>query len=181
MLVAVGRELVECMPDGLRGSRVQAQPGTLYDDTGTNKIREVRELGANKVLDVDSMPFVSDEQILIGRKRVDAIGEALDEIFKILGDCLVSNRDDDAEHVFGAMIDLTHKKLDMLLVSFLLGHILGHANKQAPPVRLGSEGRDNNAPKALAAVFCADHPFGRMRLRLRPNDLADLLKHIARA
>jgi hypothetical protein len=45
----------------------------------------VREFVANKVLDLDTPQFVPEEQILIGGKCLDAIGEALDEIFGISG------------------------------------------------------------------------------------------------
>jgi hypothetical protein len=52
-----------------------------HGDTRINEIGEGGELGMNQVLDVDSIPFVADEQVLIGRKRLDALGEALNEIF----------------------------------------------------------------------------------------------------
>jgi len=79
------------------------------------------------------------------------------------------------------MIDLTHQKVNLLLVRFPLSHILSHGNEQASSIRLGSQARVDNAPKALAAVFCADHPFDPLHFRLCRNDLADILKHLARA
>ncbi len=62
----VGGKLVEREPDGLRGSRLQAQLGAVHDDTRTNEVGEGRELGVNQVLDLDPFPFVPDEQVLIG-------------------------------------------------------------------------------------------------------------------
>ena len=62
----VGSELVEREPDGLCGSSREAQPGAMNADTRTNEIGEVRELGTNQVLDLDPLPSVSDEEVLIG-------------------------------------------------------------------------------------------------------------------
>ena len=59
-------ELVECEPDGLRGSRRQAQLGVVHGDTRTSKAGEVRELSVNKVLDLDAVPVAPDEQVLTG-------------------------------------------------------------------------------------------------------------------
>jgi hypothetical protein len=54
----VGGELVEHEPNGLRGSRLQAQLGAADGNTRTNEVGEVRELGANQILDLDPIPFV---------------------------------------------------------------------------------------------------------------------------
>ena len=43
----VSGELVERKPDGLRGSRPQAQLGAMHGDARTNKVGEMRELGVN--------------------------------------------------------------------------------------------------------------------------------------
>src|SRR5262249_28257960 len=69
------------------------------------------ELGVDELLDINSLPLVADKQVLIGRKRLDALGEALDEIFGMTGDGLVSDGVNDAEHVFGAMIDFAHEEM----------------------------------------------------------------------
>jgi len=37
----------------------------------------MRELSAGQVRDLDPIPFIADEQVLIGRKRLDALGKAL--------------------------------------------------------------------------------------------------------
>ena len=47
---SVGGEFVEREPDGLRGSRREAQLGPIDADARTNEIGEVRELGTNQVL-----------------------------------------------------------------------------------------------------------------------------------
>jgi hypothetical protein len=59
--------------------RIQSQLGAAHDDTRTNEIGEGRELGANQVLDFDPSPFVPDEEVLIGCKRLDALGKSLDD------------------------------------------------------------------------------------------------------
>jgi hypothetical protein len=92
-------------------------------NTRPNAIGERGELSVNQVLDVDTIPFVADEQVLIGRKRLDAVGEALDEIFGISGGRLVSNRVHDAEHVLGAMIDFAHKEVHLLLALLAFGNV----------------------------------------------------------
>src|SRR5258708_1552197 len=40
------------------------------------------------------------------------------------------------------MIDLTHQKVNLLLVGFPLGHTLSHANKQASSIGLGSRAEE---------------------------------------
>src|SRR5262249_9796380 len=85
------------------------------------------------------------------------------------------------QHVLGAMIHLTHKKVNLLLVSLPLGHILGDANKQASSIRLGSQRRGNKVPKPFAAVLGADYPFMRVRASPCRHELADVLTHFARA
>ena len=57
---------MEREPDRLRGSRAQVQLGAVQGDTRTDEVGEVRELGTNQVRDLDPIPFVSDEQVLIG-------------------------------------------------------------------------------------------------------------------
>jgi hypothetical protein len=52
---------MKCQPDGLRTSRLQAQLGALYGDTGTNEVNEGSELSANQVLGLDPLLFAPDE------------------------------------------------------------------------------------------------------------------------
>src|SRR5215831_11335260 len=87
----IGRKLVHREPDGLRGSRLQAQFGAINDDTCTDNICEMRKLGADQVLDIHSSPFIPNEQLLAGRERLHAFGEALDEIFGVSGRRLTRN------------------------------------------------------------------------------------------
>jgi hypothetical protein len=57
----VGGEFVEREPDGLCGNRLQAQLRAVHENARTNEIGEGGKLGANQVLDLDAMPFASDE------------------------------------------------------------------------------------------------------------------------
>src|SRR6266478_10179849 len=61
----VGGELVQRKPDRLRGSRIEAQLGAMDGDTRTNEVGKVRELGVDQVRDLDPIPFVADEQVLV--------------------------------------------------------------------------------------------------------------------
>jgi hypothetical protein len=54
----VGGELVEHKPNGLRGSRPQANLGAVHGNTKTNEIGEGRKVRANQVVDLDAIPFV---------------------------------------------------------------------------------------------------------------------------
>jgi hypothetical protein len=62
----VGGKLVQREPDGLGGGRIQTQLGPAHDDTRTNEIGKGGYLGANQVLDLDPVPCVADEEVLIG-------------------------------------------------------------------------------------------------------------------
>src|SRR5262249_21427473 len=135
----IGGELVEREPDRLRGSRAQAQLGAVQGDTRTDEVGKVRELGTNQVLDLHTIPFVADEQVLIGSKRLDALGEALDEVFRTSGDSLVGNRVDDAEHILGPMIDLAHEEMLLLLALLAFGDVLNRtAEAHGPAFRPGA-------------------------------------------
>jgi len=97
---------------------------------------------------------------------LDAVSEALDKIFGLTSRGLASDCLHQTEHVLGAMIDLAHQKLYLLLVSFLIGHILSNASKQTSSIKLGCQGGGNKAPEAFAAIFRADHQFDRSHLWL---------------
>src|SRR5215475_3442526 len=107
VFAGVGGEFVQGEPDGLRRICSEAQFGATNVDTRTNEVGEIRELTANQVIDVNSPPLVPDEQVLVGGKRLDAFGEAVDEIFRTLGSGLACDRSDKAQNILGAMIDLT--------------------------------------------------------------------------
>jgi hypothetical protein len=124
----VGGKSVEREPNGLRGSCIQSQLGTAHLDTRAKKIGEGRELGADQVLGLCPMPFTLDEEVLVGRKRLDALGEAFDEIFGISGRGLVSDRVHHAEHVLGAMIDLAHEEVLPFHALLAFGNVLSGAN-----------------------------------------------------
>jgi hypothetical protein len=40
-------------------------------------------MGAHQILDINSLPLVPDQQILIGRKCLDAVSEPLYKIFRV--------------------------------------------------------------------------------------------------
>ena len=165
IFAGIGRKLVECKADRLGGCRVQPYRRAMHRDPGPHEIGKMGELGAHQILDINSLPLIPDQQVLIGCKCLDAFSEALDKIFRITsrglaGDCL-----HETEHILGAMIDLAHQKAYLLLVSFLVGHILGNASKQTSSIKLGHQGRRNKAPEAFAAIFRADHQFRRPNLR----------------
>src|SRR5258708_18900396 len=98
----------------------------------------MRELGAGQVLDVHTAPLTSYQQVLIGRKRLDPLGEALDKIFGIFSGGLVSGRVPNAEHVLCAMIYLTHQKGHPPPPPPTVGHIPNRAHdapRASPPPR----------------------------------------------
>jgi hypothetical protein len=108
VFTGIGRKLVECEPDGLRGDCIQTHLRAVRSDPRPQKVRKMRELGAHQILDINALPLVPDQQVLIGRERLNALSEALDKILRLTsrglaGDCL-----HDTEHVLGAMTDLTH-------------------------------------------------------------------------
>src|SRR6266446_2942245 len=164
---SIGSEFVECEPDRLRGSGFQAQLGAGRDDARTNEICEVRELGAGEVLDVHTAPLTSYQQVLIGRKRLDALGEALDEIFGISGGGLVSDRVHNAEHVLGAMIDLAYEEVLLFLALLAFGNVLDGANAHGPALTPGT--LEISKPESLHPADLAVSPpepeLGRGALR----------------
>jgi hypothetical protein len=102
---------VQCETDASGGSCVQSQFRALQRDPGPDNVCKMRELGAHRVFYINSLPLVSDQQVLIGRKRMDALSEAPDKVFRLTsgglaGDCL-----HEREHVLGAVIDFTHQKV----------------------------------------------------------------------
>src|SRR5260370_946899 len=166
----VGRELVECEPNRLRGSGLQAQLGAVHEDPRANEICEMRELGAGQVLDLYTAPHTPYQQVLIGRKRLDSLREALDEIFGIISGGLVSDRVHNAEHVLGAMIDLTHQKVHLLLALLTFGNIRNRADdargSSLTPGALVISKPMQLYPADLA-VFPPEPELDRARLRIR--------------
>ncbi len=115
---------MQCETNGLRGGCIQTQFGTVEGDPNPDKIREVRELGAHKIFDIDSLPLALDQQVQVGCERLDALSEPLDKVFRptscsLSGDCV-----HETEHVLSAVTDLAHQKLNLLLVSSSLSNVL---------------------------------------------------------
>jgi hypothetical protein len=65
--------------------------------------------------------------------RLNALGEALDEIFPVSGGGLVSDRVDDAEHVLSAMIDFAHEELFLFLTLLTFGNVLNSTAEAYDP------------------------------------------------
>src|SRR5258707_5634651 len=105
----------------------------MHDDTGTNEPGEGRELRVNQIPKINSLPFIPDQQVLIGGKGLDAFGEALDEVFGILGGSLLGDRVHDAEHVLGAMIDFAHEEVFFFLALLAFGNVLSSATETHDP------------------------------------------------
>jgi hypothetical protein len=80
-------------------------------------------LGVDQVYDLDPIPFVPNKQVLIGRKRLDAFGELLYEIFGMARDDPVGDSIHHAEYVLGAMIDLAHEEVQLFLALFVFGNV----------------------------------------------------------
>jgi hypothetical protein len=113
--------------------------GPRTTDTKANEISEGGELGANQVLDFDPPPFVPNEEVLIGCKRLDALGKSLDEMFGSPGRRLVSDRVHDAEHVLRTMIDLAHQEVVPFQALLAFGNLLDGADKaRALPLTPGA-------------------------------------------
>src|SRR5215467_5099078 len=70
------------------------------------------------------MPFTFDEEVLISEKRLDALGEAFDEMFGISGGGLASDCVHDTKHVLGTMIDLAHEEVLSFLALLAFGNVL---------------------------------------------------------
>src|SRR5262249_17975230 len=119
----VGRKLVECEADGLGGDRVQVQLLAAYGDPRSDHVGKMRKLGAHQVLCIDALPLVTNQQVLIGRERLEALGEAADEVFALTGCGLASNCLHETEHVLGAMIGFAHQKMNLLLSTFARGDV----------------------------------------------------------
>src|SRR5260370_2350441 len=64
---------------------------------------------------------------------MDALREALDEIFGISGGGLVSDRVHDAEHVLGAMIDFAHQEVLFFLTLLAFGNVRKGADEAHGP------------------------------------------------
>jgi hypothetical protein len=57
----------------LGGGRIQTQLRAVDIDPRASKIRKVCELGTHQILDINSLPLVPDQQVLIGRERLNSL------------------------------------------------------------------------------------------------------------
>src|SRR5215475_947517 len=79
VLTGIGGKLMECHADALcrRGRQPQLRPANR--DASADQVGEMRELGADQIVQIDASPVAFDEQVLIGGQGLNAGGEALDE------------------------------------------------------------------------------------------------------
>src|SRR5260370_35617133 len=92
MFGGIGCKLMQCQTDGLGSGRIQVQPWAVDRDPRADKVGKMCELGAHQLIDIDSLPLVPDEQVLIGCERPDALIKAPDKAFSLrcrglAGDC----------------------------------------------------------------------------------------------
>src|SRR5579883_3515804 len=91
------------------------------------------ELGADEIINLDPLPLVADKQVLIGRERLDPLREAPDKVLRILRCRLMRDRLHDAQHVFGAMIDLAHEQVHLLLALLAFSYVRDRADDADGP------------------------------------------------
>jgi hypothetical protein len=134
---------------------------------GFKEVGEMRELGAYQILDLDPFPSAPDEEILIGCKRPNALGEAPDVILGTSSDGLVSDSIHDAEHVPGAMVDLAHEEVLLLLTQLAFRNVVSGTN-HADSASLAPNALETNKPVSLHPADFAVRPpvpeLGRVRL-----------------
>ena len=90
-------------------------PTAIRDPTRSAK---GRELSTDQILQVDSLPLILHQQVLIGRKCLDALSETPDKVFRLTNRGLAGDYLHEAEHVLGAMIDLTRQKANRSSCAF---------------------------------------------------------------
>jgi hypothetical protein len=64
-------------------SSIQAQLQGVHSDPRSYKATKMRERGADQLIDIDSLPLVPDQQVLIGCERPDALIKAPDKVFRL--------------------------------------------------------------------------------------------------
>ena len=74
----------------------------------------VRELRVHQFIHVDALPLVVDQQVVIGRERLDPLREAFHEVFGIASRRLAGDGLHDAEQILGAMADLAEQQAQAL-------------------------------------------------------------------
>jgi hypothetical protein len=78
------------------------------------KTCKVCELGVNQIRYRNSLPLVSDQQIMISCERLHALSEGRDEVFRFTSSRLTSDWPRETEHGVGAMVSLMHQKMNVL-------------------------------------------------------------------
>src|SRR5260370_2530272 len=99
---------MQCQTDGLGGGRIQAQPWAVDRDSRPDKICKMCELGAHQLLDIDSLPPVLDQQVLIGCERADALIKAPDKVFRLSRPGLPGDGLPETERVLRPLMAFVH-------------------------------------------------------------------------
>jgi hypothetical protein len=76
VFAGIGCQLMEREADRLCTSSFQAQLRAVHSDPRPYKVRKMRELGADQLINIDPLPFITDQQVLIGCERPDAFIKA---------------------------------------------------------------------------------------------------------
>ena len=123
----------------------------LQGDPLADQVFEMRELGADEIGQIHPAPFALHEQVLARRQRLDALAKALDELLRPRRDGAAGERVHEGQQVLGAVVDLAHEEMDLLLIALALAHV-GHqrddARQAAPPHRV-------KARRACAPIYSA--------------------------
>ena len=115
MLHRIRCELVQRHADDLRGFPGEAKVRPVDRNAGSNRFGKIGELRMNQGRKIDAFPFVLHQQVEIDRERLDALGELAQEVTRARRGRLARDRQDDAEHVLGPMIDFEHEQAHLLL------------------------------------------------------------------
>ena len=89
VLASIGRKLVKCQTNCLGRGCIQTQFRAMHREPGAHKIGKVGELGARQVFDINSLPLVADQQVLIGRNMRSV--KAHDKVLRLTSCGLAGN------------------------------------------------------------------------------------------
>src|SRR5258708_17456486 len=126
---------MESHSEGLRGGGVGKDPRPCELDALVHEVAEVRKLRPRQLMEICSLPFISDEDVMTRSQRLDTRLEPGKEVIRPGVDGLLRNRLHKREQVLGAMIDFTQEKVDMLLMLLAFGYVGGKRDDVCRPSR----------------------------------------------
>src|SRR5258708_13768682 len=112
----VRRQLMESHSEGLRGGGRGKDRRPCKLDARVHEVAEVRKLRPRQLMEIRSFPFISYQDVMTRGQRLDARLEPGKEVIRPRVDSLLRDRLHKGEQVFGAMIDFTQEKVDLLLM-----------------------------------------------------------------